>query len=325
MSIDSWWVGDGARTLRFGRLVSSRRLRAAVVPLALALAAAPAGGQGLEDGTTMPRRTLTAGLLLTHGSWERYWEGTRRRENENIGTLTARSVTLVAAYGVTDRLTVAAALPYVHTRASRGTLREMQGVQDVTVGVRYRLLSVPVAGRGVATATLAGSVGVPAGGYSPDFLPLSIGLGSRCATGRLVVGFQAPEGWFLNAAAAYTVRGNVELDREAYYADGTLHLGNEVEMPDVLDYTLGAGYRTGRLHLPVSVTAQRTLGGSDIRRQDMPFVSNRMDFVRVDAGVGYALVPARLTVRLGAGHVLRGRNVGQATTFTGGLLYTVPF
>ena len=75
----------------------------------------------------------------------------------------------------------------------------------------------------------------------------------------------------------------------------------------------------------MSVTAQRTLGGSDIRRQDMPFVSNRMDFVRVDAGVGYALVPARLTARLGAGHVLRGRNVGQATTFTGGLLYTVPF
>jgi hypothetical protein len=38
--------------------------------------------------------------------------------------------------------------------------------------------------------------------------------------------------------------------------------------------------------------------------------------------VGYAL-PGNLTLRLGAGRVLRGRNVGQATTFTGGVTYAL--
>jgi hypothetical protein len=272
----------------------------------------------------IPRRTLAAGVLLTHERWDRYWEGVLRRENENIGTLTTQSVTLAAGYGVTDRLSVTAVLPYVRTRASRGTLREMHGVQDLVLGARYGLLSAPVAG-GTLTGAVAGSVGVPAGGYSPDFLPLSIGLGSRRVSGGLALGFQARGGWSANASAAYTWRGKVRLDRDAYYTDGSLHLGDQVPMPDVLDYTLGAGYRAGRLHVPASLTVQRTLGGGDIRRQDMPFVSNRMDFVRVDAGVDYTLPAAGMTLRLGAGHVLRGRNVGQATTVSSGVLCTVPF
>lgn len=290
--------------------------------LALVLGAQPVQGQGMGDGG-MPRRTLAAGVLLTHEQWDRYWEGTLRRENDNIGTLTTRSVVLVAGYGVTDRLSVAAMLPYVRTHASRGTLREMRGVQDALVTASYTLLSAPAA-RGRVTGAVGGAVGVPAGSYSPDFLPLSIGLGSRRVSGRAALAFQAPAGWSLSASAAYTWRGSVTLDRDAYYTDGELHLGNEVAMPDVFDYTLGAGYRTGRLHLPVGVTAQRTMGGSDIQRQDMPFVSDRMDFVRVDGGVGYTLPAARLTLRLGAGHVVHGRNVGQATTFTGGVMYALP-
>lgn len=292
--------------------------------LALALGAAPAAGQGMDEGMAVPRRTLTAGMMVTHEQWDRYWEGTLRRGNENVGTLTTQSLALVAGYGVTDRLSVAAALPYVRTRASRGTLRGMHGVQDVQVAARYAALSAPVAG-GRVTAAIGGAVGLPAGDYSPDFLPLSIGLGSRRFTGRASAGVQSPAGWSLGASAGYTWRGTVRLDRDAYYADGKLHLGNEVAMPDVVDYTLGAAYRRGRLHLPVSVTAQRTLGGSDIRRQDMPFVSNRMDFVRMDGAVGWSVPSTRMTLRLGAGRVVRGRNVGQAATFTGGVTHALPF
>jgi len=92
-------------------------------------------------------------------------------------------------------------------------------------------------------------------------------------------------------------------------------------MSDVFDCTVSAGYRNGRLHIPISVVQQYTLGGGDIRRQDMPFVSNRMNFVRVDGLVSYAL-PANLAIRLGVARVVSGRNVGQSTTLTGGLLYT---
>ncbi len=291
---------------------------AGAVLLALAASAAPLRAQAGET----PRRTLTTGVLVVHEEWDRYWEGTLRRGNENIGTLTTQSAAVLLGYGVTDRLSVAATLPFVRNRASRGTLREMRGVQDVLVSARYRLVSRPLAG-GMATAAVVGAAGVPVGDYSPDFLPLSIGPGSRRMSGRLALGFDAPPGWGLNASAAYTVRGKVRLDRDAWYADGELHLGSTVPMPDVFEATMGAGWRRGRLHLPVTATMQRTLGGSDIRRQDMPFVANRMDFVRVDGGLGYAL-PANLTLRMGAGRVLHGRNVGQATAFSAGILYTTP-
>ena len=67
----------------------------------------------------------------------------------------------------------------------------------------------------------------------------------------------------------------------------------------------------------------RTLGGGDIRRQDMPFVSNRMDFVRLDGALMYALaVPTNVSIQFGAAHILSGRNVGQSTTLTAGLFYT---
>jgi hypothetical protein len=38
--------------------------------------------------------------------------------------------------------------------------------------------------------------------------------------------------------------------------------------------------------------------------------------------VMYAL-PKNVSIRLGAAHVLSGRNVGQSTTFTSGLLYAL--
>jgi hypothetical protein len=54
----------------------------------------------------------------------------------------------------------------------------------------------------------------------------------------------------------------------------------------------------------------------------MPFVSNRMDFVKLGGGVRYAM-PKNLSVSLGAARVLTGRNVGQSTTFTSGLFYAL--
>ena len=79
------------------------------------------------------------------------------------------------------------------------------------------------------------------------------------------------------------------LDRPSYFTDGQLFLSDEVAMPDVFDYTVSAGYLKGGLQVPISFSQQNTLGGGDIRRQDMPFVSNRMNFSKLDAVVMYSL------------------------------------
>ena len=97
-------------------------------------------------------------------------------------------------------------------------------------------------------------------------------------------------------------------------------------MPDVIDYTFRAGYWKHGLYAPVSFTQVITLGGSDIRRQDAPFVSNRMNSLRLDAlAMYYFKKPRNVVLRLGASYAISGRNVGQSTTLLAGLLYTFKF
>ena len=279
--------------------------------------------QTVEDGRLFQRRALMTGILYAHESWTQYWEGSLKRDNGNIGTVTTQSVRWVAGYGVTDRLSVIAMLPYVWTDASQGPLHGMGGVQDVSLVAKYQLLATPFTDRGTLRTLVVGTAGIPASNYTPDFLPLAIGLASRQFSGRVTLNFQAHEGWFVDGSAAYTWRTKVTLDRPAYYTNGQLYLGDEVAMPDVFDCTVSAGYHRGRLHIPIGVSQQRTLGGGDIRRQDTPFVSNRMDFVRVEGALIYSVpAPKELAIRVAANRVVSGRNVGQSTTLTAGLLYT---
>ena len=274
----------------------------------------------------MPKKVASAGVVYARESWDHYWEGTLKRTNGNIGTLTTKSMTIAAAYGATDNLTFMAALPYVWTHASQGVLSDMSGVQDLSVAAKYRFLRLESADRGVFSAFIVGTAAVPMSKYTPDFYPLSIGTGGGRASARLTLNFQPTPGWFVTGSSAYTFCRNVQLNRDSYYTDGQLYMTHEVAMPNVAENSLSAGYRRGRWELPLTLVQQRTLGGGDIRRQDMPFVSNRMDFTRVEGRFIYAPnVPMDLSVRLGAAHVLSGRNVGQSTTFATGLFYAYRF
>lgn len=285
------------------------------------LLARPAAAQSLDDGLLVPRRTVRASVDYGAERWSRYWEGTRERTNDNLGTVETRTTTLTALYGVTDRLTVGASLPYVRTEASEGVLKGQQGWQDVTVAAKLRLLQAPVGGRARLGVLVAGGAGAPTTDYTPDFLPMSIGLGARQATLRGAAHLRDRSGLFVEGSAARTWRSTVHLDRPAYYtSDGGLTLSDEVRMPDVASYAAGAGFQNRRWCVPVTFVAQRTLGGGDIRRQDMPFVSNRMDFTRVQAKAMYTL-PFAPAVVLDAGgyRTLSGRNVGRATALAGGV------
>src|SRR5262245_47935423 len=107
--------------------------------LLLAWLVAPLHAQTIDDGIMMGQRSLFAGDLFSHDSWDLYWEGALKRDNENIGTLTTQSNLLFGNYGVTDRLNVIAAAPYVWTSASQGVLSPMEGFQDITLAAKYSL------------------------------------------------------------------------------------------------------------------------------------------------------------------------------------------
>src|SRR2546422_9482949 len=179
--------------------VSIVRVLLVIVPLA-----ASARAQTLDDGLLMPRGALGTGSFYAHESWSQYWEGTLKRDNGNIGTVTTQSVTWVAGCGVTARLSVMALLPYVWTRATQGPLQGMHGLQDLTLAAKYRLLSTPFTNRGTLRAMVVGAAGIPASNYVPDFLPLSIGLASRRFSGRFTLNLPAHAGWVVPGAAAHT-------------------------------------------------------------------------------------------------------------------------
>jgi hypothetical protein len=298
---------------------------AACALLACAASAAPLHAQSIDDGLMMPKKALFTGVLYGHDQWSEYWEGTLKRENLNVGTLTTKSVTWMGNYGLFDRLNVIVLLPYVSTRASGGTLHPQEGLQDLTVALKGRLFVASLGNsslRGFAVATY----GTPVSDYVADLLPLSIGLHSQQLSGRLTTHLRTAPGFFADATGAYTFRGNVTLDRPSYFTNGELFLTDQVDMPNVFDYTVRAGFMRRGFMFPVSFSQQYTLGGGDIRRQDMPFVSNKMNYSKLDAMAMYTLKkPWGLAFQARVSRVLSGRNVGESTTFGAGILYTLRF
>lgn len=301
----------------------SRIARLLLSCAALIIAVAPLRAQNLDDGLMLRRGQLRLGADYVSDSWREYWEGTRRRSNDNIGTLTTQSTVLSVGYGVHTRLSAFATLPYVQTNANAGVLSGMQGMQDVTVGVKARLFEITPTSRTRLRSTALVGGGVPTSSYTPDFLPMSIGLGARHARVRAALHLQDKSNFFADVSAGYVWRSTVTLDRPAHFTNGQLFSTNEVAMPDVRDAMLAVGYQNARWCIPLAIVQQRTLGGGDIRRQDMPFISNRMDFTRVQGHVMYTMQSLPIILNSGAMTTLEGRNVGKSTMYTVGVTYLV--
>ena len=298
--------------------------RVAVAVMLTSFLALPLAAQTLEDAEMLQRHEIHASAMYGRDSWDQYWEGSLKRTNGNIGTVTTRTITSSIGLGVTDKLTVLASLPYVSTDASQGVLHGESGRQDLTLLAKYRIANPLIAGRARLKLLAVAGAGLPTADYTPDFLPMSIGLHSRSLIGRGAMHLQDRTGWFVDGYAERMWRSNVTLDRSTYFTDGQYIASNEVLMPDVADYRATIGFQNAAWCIPIGLTEQRTLGGGDIRRQDMPFVSNRMDFTMGHAEVMYFLPRVNgLRVNLGAMHILSGRNVGQSTTIMTGLTYAL--
>jgi hypothetical protein len=326
MSMESWGPLD-RNGLHEGRHSGvPRSYRATIAPAALVIlwmgSLAGAHAQTVEDQFMLKRREFLTGLSYSHDRWEEYWEGGLKRVNGNIGTITTQTATWTANYGLTDRVNVITSVPYVWTRASLGVLHGMEGFQDLTMAAKLRLFQKSFGSSGSLLALGAISGSIPVHDYSPDFLPLSIGTAGKRVSGRLTLNYRAEPGWFLNGSAAYTWRDTVRLDRDSYFTNGRLFMTNEVAMPNVFDYTIGTGYSRQPLMGTLFYSEQRTRGGGDIRRQDTPFVSNRVDSSKMGVMLSYAI--PRLTGlewQLSYAYTTDGRNVGQATVVTTGLTY----
>jgi hypothetical protein len=289
---------------------------------ALVLLAAPVRAQTIDDGVMVAGRELLTGNSYTFDTWDEYWEGVLKRTNANIGTITTKVNVWHANYGLADRLNVIGMVPYVWTTPSQGVLHGFQGFQDLTLALKWKAIERSSSSLGSLGAFAVVSAGIPLTDYNPELLPLSIGLGSTRVSWRGTVNYHMPSGWFINESAAYSWRSQVQLDRPYFFTGDEFTMSDRADMPNAVDHVASAGYMKPRLMLAAFLSQQFTLGGGDIRRQDMPFVSNRMNFSK--AGV-MAMLPIPKTggfeVQASVAQTFAGRNVGRATTLTAGLLY----
>jgi hypothetical protein len=275
------------------------------------------------DAIMMAKKNLCIGGSYGYNSWKDYWEGTLHRNNQNLGTVSTQIAMFMGTYGITRKLNAVVSVPYVWTHSTAGTLHGQHGIQDLSAWLKYQAIEQHFS-QSVLSIFVLGGASLPLTNYIADYLPLSIGLQSKTLSARLIVDYQHGK-FFATASGTYTWRSSISIDRNAYYTT-SLHLTNEVDMPDVVAEGLRIGYRSPRWVIEALASNMNTPGGFDMRRNDMPFPSNRMNSTMAGAHVKYS-VPAVRGLELNAegDYTVAGRNVGQSTMFDFGVFYILDF
>jgi hypothetical protein len=275
------------------------------------------------DAIMMEKNAFCVGPMYSYSSWKYYWEGTLKRDNENLGKVSTQMYSVMGNYGITRKLNALFSVPYVKTKASAGTLHGLDGIQDLSLFLKWRPVQQKMGNGKFSLFGIAG-VSFPLSNYAADFLPLSLGLRSKTASARIMADYQIGN-LFATGSATYVLRDNIEIDRTSYYTT-EMHYSNEVEMPDAANFNFRVGFRNHRLIAEAIVNNWTTLGGFDITRNNMPFPSNKMNATTVGANFKYVLPPLpQLSIVAGGMYTVAGRNVGQTTNIYGSLFYVFDF
>jgi hypothetical protein len=275
------------------------------------------------DAIMMEKNNFCTGGMYSYSSWKNYWEGTLKRDNQNLGRVSTQMIGVMGNYGISSKLNVLFSIPYVQTKATAGTLHGQKGIQDLSLWLKWMPYEKQV-GSGTLSLYGIGGVSFPTTSYVADYLPLSIGLHSTNLTLRAMADYQVGS-FFATVSGSYVVRSNIKIDRTAYYTT-EMHYTNKVEMPNAAQYNLRIGYRTERMIAEALLGNWTTLGGFDITPNNMPFPGNKMNMTTAGVNIKYNIKEVDgLSVIGGGSYTLAGRNVGQAAAFNGGVFYILAF
>jgi hypothetical protein len=278
-----------------------------------------AHAQTPEDALMIPKNYMCPALMFGSSSWDHYWEGTYKRDNQNIGTLSSKMYTAAVVYGITNNINAIASASYVSTHASMGTLTGLKGMQDLNLTLKWRAYRTYF-GTGRFSVFAIGSASLPLSNYQADYLPVAIGSRSKSLMFRGMLDYNLNK-FFITGSGEYMHRSDITIDRTAYYTTG-MHYTNEVALPNMTNFAARTGYRSSHLIAEAIIQKNTTIGGFDIRKNDMPFPSNRMNATLAGVNFKYSFSGAKgLELSAGGDYVLDGQNVGQSTMFHGGVDY----
>jgi hypothetical protein len=276
-----------------------------------------ASAQTPTDGLMMKKGENCTVVAYSSSTWENYWEGATKRKNANLGKFTSQNIMLMSALGITNKLNVVIGLPYVKTSASVSYLAGQSGFQDVSLWLKYRLLDKKTS-LGDISLLATGGASIPTNNYVADFLPFSIGMQSKTASGRLILNVNK-SGFYVNAQAGIIGRSAAKVDRNSFIFNNKLYQSDAMPVPNAADGSLSLGFVNKRFQTFVSLDKFGCLSGDDIRYNDAPILTNKMSSTSVNwfgkVNIG------RFSIIANAGKVLSGRNVGEATSFGVGAAY----
>lgn len=281
----------------------------------------PIFAQTPTDGLMMPKKSWCTLVQYSHTQWDEYWQGETKRSNPNIGTFTAQNVMLMPNYGITDNLNVMAALPYVWTKSSASYLQGQSGIQDLSVWLKYQAWNKKWSSGSEFKAQVTGGLSTPVSDYPGDFLPFSIGLHAQTASLRGILNFTHSTGLYITAQGGHTWRSNVEVDRDSYIFNNELINSDEMPVPNVFDASARLGFINKHFQAEVWYEYFTGLTGDDIRYNEMPQPTNKMQASAAGVFGRYFIIPDQIAVFASYSQVLSGRNVGQGATISAGATY----
>lgn len=277
------------------------------------------------DGIMMSKNNFCTGAVYQYSSWDQYWENDFKRSNANFGTISTATSNIMGNYGISDKLNFLFNVPFVQTKASAGTMKGQEGLQDLSLTVKYMPIEKTI-GNNTYSLYLIGSYSTPISNYAIDYLPLSLGLGSKTGTFRIMGDYQRGH-FFSTISGAYIKRSNVTIERNSYLTNNEVIYSNEVNMPDAISVNFRTGYRSNRLIAEFIIDNWVTQkGGFNMTKNNMPFPSNTMNAIRYGLHTKYTLKSLpELAIIGGYNYVAQGKNVGQSKTLYGGLFYIINF
>jgi hypothetical protein len=276
-----------------------------------------------SDHLLMSQYELCIAATYDQGKWNEYWEGTYLRTNGNIGTFSRTTIMPMIAAGITDKLNILIATPYVKTESTGGQLAGVKGFQDFSIALKYQLFKKEV-GPGNLSVLATAAYATPMSNYLSDYLPYSIGLGTNEITLRGIVHYELNKGLYVRGAGAFLWRGQTEVERDYYYNNGSYYT-TWMDVPNAVNYnaTLGGWLLDYSLRLEASYMALKCVSGDDIRSYNAPQPTNKMEVEQVGFFAQYYFKKAvkGLGVLGYYSQVIDGRNMGKSTIIGAGATF----
>jgi hypothetical protein len=277
------------------------------------------------DAVMMKQRESCFALIYDKGSWDHYWEGDYLRINENVGTLSRRMIMPMIAIGLHDKLNLIISAPHIKTESSEGNggyLEGASGFQDIGISLKAQLLNKEIGKGKLALLTNLG-FSTPMSNYLSDYMPYSIGFGATEWSARGIVQYKLNMGLYAVGSFAYLWRGQTEIERDYYYANGSYYT-NIMDVPSALSFNTAVGmwFLKNSLRVEASYGAVNCVSGDDIRIYNAPQPTNKVEVGQIGFTTQYFIKQVKgLGVLAYYSKMISGRNMGEFTNIGAGVTY----